>query len=651
MIAGYVSNGVLDLDVEMLNSMRLDGFELDVVTWNTVMDAYYRMGLCDEAWKIFKHIKEPSIISWTILISGYSRIGKHEVSPSIFRDMMNCGASADSNTLSSVPVSCRHLGALMCGKEIHSYGVKAESGIGFYSPTGLALLTIYAKPGRIQDAKRLALRDTSYVVRKIIAACNFIEGPISLAADGLNRLGYSCDSTFGNNTASAVYGLNRGRLFTQKLYADGANSIYSNTSDGGDPDKVYGLYLCRRDVTNSTCQSCINEAIGYAISEKACENTKSAITWYAECMVRYSDKPFSFTFESVPAFKMSDEHNFTASDPVEFRKALNQSFSHLIADAITSELKYATDIVNISSSVTLYTMGQCIPALSKEDCRDCLNSASQLVEHERKGSRFLYPSCGARFELYQFWNSPAGQEPVSPVEAPPPVPNKTGGTDLGRNRKENRAWIPITISLLAVVVVVLLGSLIWQIRRRNKNKEEESNSQEVQLLRLREDLTLEATQHFSEENKLGEGGFGPVYKGILADDFGMARIFGEKQSEANTIKVVGTYGYMAPEYAMEEHGLSLLNYTWKLWCEEQAPKLMDPEDQTDRPSMSSVVAMLVTDNMRLPQPTQPAFSVGRAARQGQSLSDVNFFSNEATRSQGQSSSNASDFSNEAARRV
>ncbi|KAI9180078.1 hypothetical protein LWI28_000906 [Acer negundo] len=63
MIAGYVSNGVLDLAVEMLNSMRLDGFELDVVTWNTVMDAYCKMGLCDEAWKIFEHIKEPSIIS------------------------------------------------------------------------------------------------------------------------------------------------------------------------------------------------------------------------------------------------------------------------------------------------------------------------------------------------------------------------------------------------------------------------------------------------------------------------------------------------------------------------------------------------------------------------------------------------------------
>ncbi|CAA3022598.1 G-type lectin S-receptor-like serine threonine-kinase At1g11300 [Olea europaea subsp. europaea] len=33
-------------------------------------------------------------------------------------------------------------------------------------------------------------------------------------------------------------------------------------------------------------------------------------------------------------------------------------------------------------------------------------------------------------------------------------------------------------------------------------------------------------------------------------DFGMARIFGGNQDQANTGRVVGTYGYMAPEYAM-----------------------------------------------------------------------------------------------------
>ncbi|KAJ1379406.1 S-locus glycoprotein domain, partial [Sesbania bispinosa] len=34
-------------------------------------------------------------------------------------------------------------------------------------------------------------------------------------------------------------------------------------------------------------------------------------------------------------------------------------------------------------------------------------------------------------------------------------------------------------------------------------------------------------------------------------DFGMARIFGENELQANTNRIVGTYGYMSPEYALE----------------------------------------------------------------------------------------------------
>lgn len=34
-------------------------------------------------------------------------------------------------------------------------------------------------------------------------------------------------------------------------------------------------------------------------------------------------------------------------------------------------------------------------------------------------------------------------------------------------------------------------------------------------------------------------------------DFGLARMFGGDQTEGNTTRVVGTIGYMAPEYATD----------------------------------------------------------------------------------------------------
>ncbi|CAI0431186.1 unnamed protein product [Linum tenue] len=96
-------------------------------------------------------------------------------------------------------------------------------------------------------------------------------------------------------------------------------------------------------------------------------------------------------------------------------------------------------------------------------------------------------------------------------------------------------------------------------------------------------------------------------------DFGMARIFGGNQNEANTNRVVGTYGYMAPEYAMEglfsvksdvysfgvlvleivtgrrntsfrssDH-VNLIGYAWELWSEGRALDLVDPSVRGSSP--------------------------------------------------------------------
>ncbi|KAI6706268.1 hypothetical protein NL676_009230 [Syzygium grande] len=149
-------------------------------------------------------------------------------------------------------------------------------------------------------------------------------------------------------------------------------------------------------------------------------------------------------------------------------------------------------------------------------------------------------------------------------------------------------------------------------------------------------------------------------------DFGMARIFGDNQIDANTNRVAGTFGYMAPEYAMEgifsmksdvysfgvlvleiisgrrnrlhaiEPGQTLLALAWKLWSQGRALELMDAplkqsynadqvlkcihigllcvqQDAENRPSMSSVVVMLGGNNIELPGPTEPTSLAGRAA--------------------------------------
>ncbi|XP_052201077.1 G-type lectin S-receptor-like serine/threonine-protein kinase At1g11330 isoform X1 [Diospyros lotus] len=155
-------------------------------------------------------------------------------------------------------------------------------------------------------------------------------------------------------------------------------------------------------------------------------------------------------------------------------------------------------------------------------------------------------------------------------------------------------------------------------------------------------------------------------------DFGLARIFGANEDQANTRRVVGTYGYMAPEYAMEgqfseksdvfafgvlllelvsgrkntsfyndEQFSNLLGYAWKLWNEHKAVELIDSgivsqgsqmemlrcihigllcvqEFARDRPTMSMVLSMLSNEIAHLPLPKQPAFTQPPVSPQTQS---------------------------------
>ncbi|XP_023900533.1 G-type lectin S-receptor-like serine/threonine-protein kinase At4g03230 isoform X1 [Quercus suber] len=148
-------------------------------------------------------------------------------------------------------------------------------------------------------------------------------------------------------------------------------------------------------------------------------------------------------------------------------------------------------------------------------------------------------------------------------------------------------------------------------------------------------------------------------------DFGLARIVGGTQTEANTTKVAGTYGYMSPEYALDgifsiksdvfsfgvvlleiisgkkntgfyksKQAMSLLSYAWRLWTDDKLLDLMDEtirdtcnadqfvkclnigllcvqQDPSDRPTMSIIIKMLDGETVNLPTPKQPAFSIRR----------------------------------------
>ncbi|GJS52228.1 receptor-like serine/threonine-protein kinase SD1-8 [Tanacetum coccineum] len=364
-----------------------------------------------------------------------------------------------------------------------------------------------------------------------------------------------------------------------------------------------------------------------------------------------------------------------------------------------------------------------------------------------------------------------GQELYIRVSASDLVPSSTTTRASGKGSGNHLVMIvAITagVSTVIIVMVIILLLVRWKkmqllknsridrkvkkcsvqdfLMKEGNNVPSKSGSFEIDLPLFDFTTLVMATKDFSNENKLGHGGFGPVYKGVLANgevvaikrlsrtsdqgieelrnefifdkekgaqlnwekrfdiisgiargllylhqdsrlriihrdlktsnvlldkemnpkisDFGLARIFGSNQTEAETKKVVGTCGYIAPEYAMDglfsiksdvfsfgvllleivsgkrnrgfyfaDNQLNLLGHTWKLWSEGNCLELLDEsvgaefsrdevlrcihigllcvqEQAEQRPNMAKVLLMLSSDVGQLPQPRHPGFNIG-----------------------------------------
>ncbi|XP_073006006.1 cysteine-rich receptor-like protein kinase 19 [Typha latifolia] len=609
-----------------------------------------------------------------------------------------------------------------------------------------------------------------------------------------NSSNYTSNSSYQSNLISLLFP----SLSSVAVVSGG----FSDATAGAALDQVFGLVLCRGDVNATLCSSCLAAAFDGVV--QLCPYYKRAVIWYDDCLLRYSDRDFRSSTDNAPETIGWDTNQRFAGwdDPKSaanhsfYNSAINTLLSNISDWAANQTSKFATGQMNITDDFpTLYGLAQCTPDLLTAQCQECLQDLinQTLMNFDgRQGGRALGVRCNLRYEVHPFYYG----ETMLKMSSPAPTGNsRTGG--------KNKLWIIITTTSLALLFSLSLLCFLW-IRRKRRAREEKEKQHQTQPLNIEtneasrlwkseesssSDFSLynfsqiaDATNHFSPENKLGEGGFGPVYKGqlpegleiaakrlstcsgqgqvefkneiqliaklqhrnlvsligcciegeekiliyeympnksldfflfdqtrgalldwskrfhiiegiahgllylhkhsrlriihrdlkasnILLDrdmnpkisDFDMARIFGSNEIQANTNRIVGTYGYMSPEYAFEglfsiksdvfsfgvllleivsgkrnagfhQYGnhLNLLGYAWELWKEGKWFELMDAslsdgydkveiersinvalmcvqENAMDRPTMSNVIAMLSNESITLPHPKQPAF--------------------------------------------
>ncbi|CAL4915895.1 unnamed protein product [Urochloa decumbens] len=595
---------------------------------------------------------------------------------------------------------------------------------------------------------------------------------------------------------------------------------FATATFGQAPDIVYALTLCRGDVLDGACGDCVASTFNMILSATPPpgEPCYKVAYYYGDiCSVVYSVDdyvlaPYNSTGENgdITYYLVDKWNQRNVTGDVRLIEGLNQELLEKTVEkaAATAPRRFATGVADSGTTFPpAYSLAQCTPDLSAGDCLACLRLLLGGVNSTmamRMGGQVHVIRCGFRYDTYLFYDS----EPMlrlGPSSAPAPTPTTRG--------RISRLWaIPIVVVPLAAAAAFLCFIYYspWFTRYRKGKAMSLQAGRSRRTLDLQGDeelvldgknsefsvfdfeQVLEATNHFSEENKLGQGGFGTVYKGqfrdglqiavkrlashsgqgftefknevqliaklqhrnlvrllgccsqeekilvyeylpnksldffifdessralldwskllviiegiahgllylhkhsrlrvihrdlkpsnILLDsdmnpkisDFGLAKIFNSNNTEWNTTqRVVGTYGYMAPEYASEgifsiksdvfsfgvlvleilsgkrnsgcqQYGdfINLIGYAWQLWEEERWIELIDTslapnshsaemmrcinsallcvqENAADRPTMADVIAMLNSEaTTTLAEPKQPAYFNVRVGNEG-----------------------------------
>ncbi|XP_038689934.1 putative receptor-like protein kinase At4g00960 [Tripterygium wilfordii] len=594
-----------------------------------------------------------------------------------------------------------------------------------------------------------------------------------------------CDNA-GLISSNSTYAANRNLILSSLASnASAEPGFYTTQTIGQEPNKVYAQALCLADSTTDSCNRCVETSRETIMAQ--CANETGGISWgpdYPPCIVRYSNRSI-FGKPELSPFRSGYNTDQIASNQEEFDQVWNGLMENITTKASmgSDTLKYATGEINVSNNERIYALMQCTPDLSQSDCAYCLRESVSYFNsccHGKQGGYVLYPSCMYRWDMYPFYGL------IVDGSSPPALP-QTNSTTGGRPRNISRIIVSVTV-VPAVIFIAIFGVVCTIVRiRRLKQKAEKLKACENGEFFDRESFPFDfetikfATNNFSNDNMLGQGGFGAVYKGrlhngqdvavkrlssysgqgdlefknevmltarlqhknlvrvlgfclhgneriviyelmpnssldhflfdsirrlvlsweiryniivgtargilylhedsrlrvihrdlkasnILLDewmnpkisDFGVARLFEMDQTRDRTTRIVGTFGYMAPEYARNGHvsvksdvfsfgvlvleiicgqkntcfsigneAEHLLTYAWNCWSDGTALNIMDPliskgsrseimrcihiallcvqETVADRPTMAVICVMLGDCTVSLPMPSRPAY--------------------------------------------
>uniref|UniRef100_A0A453BCK1 Protein kinase domain-containing protein n=1 Tax=Aegilops tauschii subsp. strangulata TaxID=200361 RepID=A0A453BCK1_AEGTS len=276
--------------------------------------------------------------------------------------------------------------------------------------------------------------------------------------------------------------------------------------------QVWALALCRGDANASYCLTCLDQA--FQDLPNACPYSRDSTIYYDSCVLHYSNirsRPGDDTTYN-PTLPLRNNVNATA-EPARFQRVVAALLNATVSYAVTNSTRlYASGQADFDRELPkVYAWAQCTPDLTPARCRDCLAVNIKTwapVFTDSIGARILGMRCSYRYETTPFFDGPVmvrlagtSANSAAPASAPAVVPNvltPAAAAGEGRRRRPlaeaNQPCMPYPGYSAKAEDIESVDSMLI----------------DISTLRA-------ATGDFAETNKLGEGGFGAVYKGTLPD--------------------------------------------------------------------------------------------------------------------------------------
>ncbi|XP_037454243.1 cysteine-rich receptor-like protein kinase 15 [Triticum dicoccoides] len=300
----------------------------------------------------------------------------------------------------------------------------------------------------------------------------------------------------------------------------------STGSSGEAPDKVYGEVLCRCDYTGTKCTDGLTAA--FLDLDMLCL-TRSAVVYYDQYMLRFTDDEQSLSSVSnEPEWSADNMNSVKGTEAAEKLLERVVKLMNSMADLATSgsprstSQLYATGEAGFGEQgvITVYGMVQCKLELTGPQCKSCLDS---IIGQMRKlfsndssqgqpssfliGGRLIGVRCNLRYEKELFF-----EETKDTIKIDMPKNGMSGVLKI--------VIFGVPLLVLLILGLLLRPCIVKKVRELLLHRDlvilekEIVSESDSRFSLFRYSKIRSATDNFSKENKLGEGGFGHVYKGF-----------------------------------------------------------------------------------------------------------------------------------------